>query len=77
LAGHQEITGLAFDPTANRLAVCNRGGGVQLFSLTAQIMPVAIVLHTIADCVPRALAFAERQGPERDLLVFGLYCGYV
>ncbi|KAJ7073087.1 WD40-repeat-containing domain protein [Mycena amicta] len=56
-----EISGLAFDATTNRLAVCNRNGVFQIYQTV----------------FPRAVAFGAMHGNERELLAFGLYCGLI
>ncbi|KAJ7193738.1 WD40-repeat-containing domain protein [Mycena pura] len=72
-----EITGIAFDASTNRLAVCHRGGVVQMFSVDAAMTVTPMYQHTIANCVPRAVVFGPMHGNERELLVFSIYCGLV
>ncbi|KAJ7092017.1 hypothetical protein B0H15DRAFT_948211 [Mycena belliarum] len=49
-----EISGLDFDPESNRLAVCHRGGVVQIFTLNAEFAMEVVFSDTIPSCVPRA-----------------------
>ncbi|CAK5270812.1 unnamed protein product [Mycena citricolor] len=72
-----EVTGLAFDPPTNRLAMCHRGGRVQLSTLNRVMAETNPVDLQVAHCVPRAVEFGSMHGDERELLVFGLYCGLV
>ena len=72
-----ELTGLAFDPSTNRLAACHRGGVLQMFTLNATMAEKEVVSHRIRHCVPQAVAFGAMHGDERELLVFGLPCGLV
>lgn len=66
-----EITGLAYDPPTRRLAVCHRGGIVQVFRMP--LTPVYTI--ELPGIVPRAVAFGQLRGNERDVLVFSLYDG--
>ncbi|CAK5269520.1 unnamed protein product [Mycena citricolor] len=72
-----EVTGLAFDPATNRLAASHRGGALQVFTLNSAMAENEVFSVVIEQCVPGSLAFGAMSGNERDLLVFGLYCGLV
>ncbi|CAK5266920.1 unnamed protein product [Mycena citricolor] len=72
-----EVTGLAFDPATNRLAACHRGGVLQMFTLSARMIETEMISLTISDCVPGVVLFGAMHSNERELLVFGLYCGLV
>ncbi|KAJ7056023.1 WD40-repeat-containing domain protein [Mycena amicta] len=77
LKGAAEISSVAFDATTNRLAVSNRQGVVQMYTLNAAMAKTEIFSHSIEKCIPRAVAFGALHGNERELLVFGLYCGRI
>ncbi|CAK5272844.1 unnamed protein product [Mycena citricolor] len=72
-----EVTGLAFDSATNRLAASHRGGTLQVFTLNSAMAENEVFSVVIRHCVPAALAFGAMSGNERELLVFGLYCGLV
>ncbi|KAJ7123789.1 WD40-repeat-containing domain protein, partial [Mycena crocata] len=72
-----EITGLAFDAPSNRLAVCHRGGMVQVYTVGIT-MPLSVVFSlALTNVAPRAVAFGQMHGNDRDLMVFGLYGGNI
>ncbi|KAJ6451725.1 WD40-repeat-containing domain protein, partial [Mycena vitilis] len=68
-----EITGLAFDAPSNRLAVCHRGGLVQVHTLAGTMSLTEVFSLELTNVVPRAVAFGQIHGNDRDLMVFGLY----
>ncbi|KAJ7624587.1 WD40-repeat-containing domain protein [Roridomyces roridus] len=72
-----EITGIAFDESTNRLAVCHLGGVFQIYSLSAKMVLKEVLSKKIAKCTPAAIAFGEIHGNERELLIFGVHCGLV
>lgn len=73
LADPAEITGLAYDPPTRRLAVCHRGGLVQVFRMP--LRPLYWI--PLPDIVPKSVAFGQVRGNEREVLVFSLYGGDV
>ncbi|KAJ6529252.1 WD40-repeat-containing domain protein [Mycena capillaripes] len=75
LVNPAEITGLAFDPPSNRLAVCNRGGMVQVYTLGTTMSLQEVFTLELKNAAPRAIAFGQMYGNERDIMVFGLYGG--
>ncbi|KAJ7044224.1 WD40-repeat-containing domain protein [Mycena alexandri] len=77
LARPAEITGLAFDPLSNRLAVCNRDGVVQIHAVDSSMNLRSLYVKQIPNSSPRAIAFGAMQGVERDVLVFNLYSGQI
>ncbi|KAJ6540095.1 WD40-repeat-containing domain protein [Mycena sp. CBHHK59/15] len=72
-----EITGLAFDPVSNRVAICHRKGVVQVYALDSAMKLHLIYSICISDCAAKAIAFGETFGNERDVLVFGMYDGAI
>ncbi|KAJ7718910.1 WD40-repeat-containing domain protein [Mycena metata] len=72
-----EITDLAFDAPSNRLAVCHRGGVVQVYTVSADMTLQPIFTQQLNNFTPRAIAFGPMWGNERDIVVFGLYGGHV
>ncbi|KAJ7632348.1 WD40-repeat-containing domain protein [Roridomyces roridus] len=72
-----EITGLAFDAPSNRLAVCHRGGIIQVYTLGTTMSLTHVFTTELYKFVPRAVAFGKMTGNERDLMVFGLYGGTI
>ncbi|KAJ7668603.1 WD40-repeat-containing domain protein [Mycena polygramma] len=72
-----EITGLAFDPSSNRGAVCNRNGVVQVHALDNSMNMRPLYSISISNTSPKAIAFGAVHGSERDILVFGLYDGII
>ncbi|KAF8146423.1 WD40-repeat-containing domain protein [Mycena galopus ATCC 62051] len=70
-----EITGLAFDPPSNRLAVCHRGGVVQVYALGSTMSLQEVFTLELKNVAPRAITFGQMYGNERDIMVFGLYGG--
>ncbi|KAJ7030135.1 WD40-repeat-containing domain protein [Mycena alexandri] len=72
-----EITDLAFDAPSNRLAVCHRGGVVQVYTLSADMSLQPVFTNQLNNFTPRAIAFGQMWGNERDIMVFGLYGGQV
>ncbi|KAF7289796.1 hypothetical protein MIND_01353800 [Mycena indigotica] len=75
LSEPMEITGLAFDAPTNRLGVCHRGGVLQVYTLSAAMVLHEVFSFKIQNCVPRAIGFGSMNGDQRELLLFGLYCG--
>jgi hypothetical protein len=74
LAKPAEITALSFEPTSNRLAVCNRNSIIQLFSVGMNMKLVNIFLVSLPNHIPKAVAF-KRVGHSHSVLTFGLYDG--
>ncbi|KAK7034854.1 WD40-repeat-containing domain protein [Favolaschia claudopus] len=72
-----EITGLAFDASSNRLAVCHRGGVIQLYTVEDSMTLKYVWSQEFKNYVPRAVAFSQLEGDERSVLVFPLYGGYI
>ncbi|KAJ6606239.1 WD40-repeat-containing domain protein [Mycena vulgaris] len=70
-----EITGLVFDAPSNRLAVCHRGGMVQVYALGSTMALQEVFTLELKNVAPRAIAFGQMYGNERDIMVFGLYGG--
>lgn len=70
-----EVTGLAYDAPSNRLAVCHRGGIMQVFRLGGNLPKEILSMNLGGDIVPKAVAFGQLHGDERDVLVFSLYGG--
>ncbi|KAJ6553886.1 hypothetical protein B0H10DRAFT_1968037 [Mycena sp. CBHHK59/15] len=75
LVNPAEITGLAFDAPSSRLAVCHRGGMVQVHALGSTMSLQEVFTLELRNTVPRAIAFSQMYGNERDIMVFGLYGG--
>ncbi|KAJ6516936.1 WD40-repeat-containing domain protein [Mycena vitilis] len=73
MAEPAEITGLAFDSSSNRLAVCHRMSIVQVHDMDDKLNPSPVFSVCVNNLLPRALAFAgERQ---RELVVFNFHDG--
>lgn len=72
-----EITGLVFDPASNRLTVCNRDSLIQAYTVERALTLHNLFSVTIADFVPKAIAFGEFRNNEAEIMVFGLYDGRV
>ncbi|KAJ6537915.1 WD40-repeat-containing domain protein [Mycena capillaripes] len=70
-----EITGLAFDAPSNCLAVCHRGGVVQVYALGSTMSLQEVFTLELKNFAPQAIAFGQMHGNERDVMVFGLYRG--
>ena len=70
-----EISGLAFDSASNHLALCNRNSVIQLFTVDGLMTPRIKFSITVADFVPKAIAFGLTSGDTRALLAFGMYDG--
>ncbi|KAJ7760297.1 WD40-repeat-containing domain protein [Mycena maculata] len=70
-----EITGLSFDAPSNRLAVCHRGGVVQVYTLGSTMSLQEVFTLELKNTAPRAIVFGQMYGNERDIMVFGLYGG--
>ncbi|KAJ7711646.1 WD40-repeat-containing domain protein [Mycena metata] len=77
LANPAEITGLAFDAPTNRLAVCHRGGLLQVYVVANDMSLQNIFSIMLEEIAPRAVAFGPIWGNQRDLLVFSLYDGHI
>lgn len=75
IAAPAEITGLAFDSPSNRLAVCHRGGVVQVYTLNSTMSLNEVFTIELDNFVPVAIVFGTMHGNERDVMVFGLYGG--
>ncbi|KAJ6532081.1 hypothetical protein B0H19DRAFT_1273236 [Mycena capillaripes] len=75
VANPAEITGLAFDAPSNCLAVCHQGGIVQVYALASTMALQEIFALELKNVAPRAIAFGQMFGNERDVMVFGLYGG--
>ncbi|KAJ6457855.1 WD40-repeat-containing domain protein [Mycena vitilis] len=54
-----EITGLAFDPAANKVVVCHRNSVIQAFTLERSLNLVPVFSVKIADFLPKAIAFGD------------------
>ncbi|KAJ6459693.1 hypothetical protein DFH09DRAFT_1115111 [Mycena vulgaris] len=72
-----EITGLSFDAPSNRLAFCHRGGTVQVYFVSKTMSLQIIFTLQLENVTPRAIAFGQIWGNERDIMVFGLYDGHI
>ncbi|KAJ6476558.1 WD40-repeat-containing domain protein [Mycena vulgaris] len=72
-----EITGLSFDTPSNCLAVCHRGGTVQVYFVSKTMSLQIIFTLQLENVTPRAIAFGQIWGNERDIMVFGLYNGHI
>ncbi|KAJ7450347.1 WD40-repeat-containing domain protein [Mycena latifolia] len=70
-----EITGLAFDAPSNRVAVCHRGGTVQVYALGSTMSLQEVFTIGLNNVTLQAIAFGQMYGDERDIMVFGLYGG--
>ncbi|KAJ7891470.1 hypothetical protein B0H13DRAFT_1887172 [Mycena leptocephala] len=78
IANPGEITGLAFDSMSNHIAVCNRNGVVQVYTLDSSMNLRLVYSSTIVNSSPKAIAFgATYGGSERDILVFNMYSGNI
>ncbi|KAK6984546.1 hypothetical protein R3P38DRAFT_3292294 [Favolaschia claudopus] len=63
-----EITGLAFDASSNRLAVCHRGGVIQLWTVENSVTLKYVWSQEFKNYVPRAVAFSQLDGDESHTL---------
>ncbi|KAJ7478959.1 WD40-repeat-containing domain protein, partial [Mycena latifolia] len=72
-----EVTGLAFDAGASRLAVCHRKSTVQVHTLDSKLTPRPIFSVSIQDFVPKAIAFGEMKGSTREVMAFGYHDGQI
>jgi hypothetical protein len=70
-----EITGLAFDAPSNRLAVCHRGGLVQVYTLSGTMSLKEVFSLELKNVALWAIAFGQMYFNDRDIMVFGLYGG--
>ncbi|KAJ7242228.1 WD40-repeat-containing domain protein, partial [Mycena rebaudengoi] len=77
LADAAEITGLAFNTSSSRIAVCHRKSTVQSYVIDSSLTPRPLFSVSIRNLVPKAVAFGEFKGSERDVLVFGYHSGEV
>ncbi|KAJ7803553.1 hypothetical protein B0H13DRAFT_2388960 [Mycena leptocephala] len=77
LAKPGEVTGLAFDPHSNRLAVCHRNGVVQVHLVDSTMNLREAFVKTIPNSSPQAIAFGAMDGKEKEVLVFNLYSGHI
>ncbi|KAK6988825.1 quinon protein alcohol dehydrogenase-like superfamily, partial [Favolaschia claudopus] len=75
--GSAELTGLAFDPASNRLALCTASGVVQSYTLdrTSNLQPLFTI--PMKGAVPKAIAFGDYKNTEREVIVFTLYDGSI
>ncbi|KAJ7768845.1 hypothetical protein B0H16DRAFT_1716047 [Mycena metata] len=71
----QEISGLAFDAPANRLALCHTGGVVQVYTVDINMSLHNIFSLELKNVAPVAVVFGQMQGNDRDVMVFGLHGG--
>lgn len=61
---------------SNRIAVCNRNGVVQVYTLNSSMNLRLVYSSTIVNSSPKAIAFgATYGGSEHDILVFNMYSG--
>ncbi|KAJ7334608.1 WD40-repeat-containing domain protein [Mycena albidolilacea] len=72
-----EMTGLAFNPPSNHLAVCHRGGMVQIYTLSGTMSLKEVFSLELQNVAPRAIAFGQMYFNDRDIMVFGLYGGNI
>lgn len=72
-----EITSVAFDNASNHLAVANRKGVVQLYTVGSFIRLTNIWSISLGDEIPKGVAFGPMGMRNRDLLAFGLHHGNV
>jgi hypothetical protein len=78
MAHPSEVTGLAFDTTTGYLAAANREGIVQLYAIDGLMSMRNIFSTTLGgQDIPKAIAFGQTVGNNKDLLVFGLHHGTV
>jgi hypothetical protein len=77
LADAAEITGLAFDTSSSRIAVCHRKSTVQSYVIDSSLTPRPLFSVSIRNLVPKAVAFGEFKGSKRDVLVFRYHSGEV
>ncbi|KAF9555246.1 WD40 repeat-like protein [Agrocybe pediades] len=76
MANPAEITALAFDSGANRLAISNRNSVISLFRIGAKFDLHPVFSITIKNHIPKALAFTQ-AGDDKDIYTFGLYDGII
>ncbi|KAF7366064.1 hypothetical protein MVEN_00482600 [Mycena venus] len=62
-----EITGLAFDAPSNHLAVCHRGGMIQVYTLSSTMSLTEVFLLELNNVAPRAIAILILDIFERGL----------
>lgn len=77
LAMAAEVTSIAFDAAPNRVVVGNRKSAVHVFSTDSSMAMHNIFTVVIADHIPKAVAFSQSGGENRDVLTFGMYDGLV
>jgi hypothetical protein len=75
LANPGEVTALAFDAVSNRLAVCHRNAVIQIFAMDPTMTLRVIFSVVIDDYLPKAIAFGQGGGEEKDVMIFGLHDG--
>ena len=81
MAQSSEITGIDFDSNSSRLAICNRLGCVQLFSLNSDMSIKTLFSILMDNVLPKAIAFGSMFSStaggsgEQKLLVFSLHDG--
>ncbi|RDB28137.1 hypothetical protein Hypma_001403 [Hypsizygus marmoreus] len=72
-----EVTGIAFEAGSNRIAICNRNSGVQVFLTDSRMELHHIFSIAISNHIPKAIAFGQMNGEHKDILTFGLYDGNI
>ena len=72
-----EITSLAFDAASNHLAVANRNGIVQLYTIDTMMKLRNVFSVVLPQDIPRAVAFGQTDMGKRSLVVFGLHHGNI
>ncbi|KAJ7834561.1 WD40-repeat-containing domain protein [Mycena olivaceomarginata] len=71
-----DITGIAFDTSANRLAICSAGGRVQSWSAvrddSGRVHLSKVFCRDVGNFAPRAIMFAGYDASkDKDILLFG------
>ncbi|KAJ7620531.1 hypothetical protein DFH06DRAFT_1317747 [Mycena polygramma] len=77
MAEPAEITGLAFDPSTNRLAVSHRGCVIQVHELDDKLNPDPVFSVQVQNFLPKALAFIGEPKKRGELLAFGYHDGTI
>ncbi|KAJ7117280.1 WD40-repeat-containing domain protein [Mycena crocata] len=72
-----EITGLAFDASTNRIAVCHRGSLIQVHAMDSKMKPSNIFSVKVDNYVPKAIAFGDLKGNNKEVIVFGFHDGKI
>ncbi|KAJ7635920.1 hypothetical protein B0H17DRAFT_1217189 [Mycena rosella] len=73
----REVTGLAFETGANRLAVCQLDSVIQVHTLDTKMKPSTVFSIGIKNFLPKTLAFGELKGSHREMIVFGYHDGRI